>query len=392
MKYVNNELSIDGVSLVSIARKFGTPLYVYSEKTLKERIGIVKNTIGKIGSIYYAVKANANPYLLKVISLNGLGADTVSVGEMKTAISSGFSKEKIVFSGVGKRMDELLFAVKNGILINTESMEEIKLISTIKKGIHIGIRINPNVSPLTHSYISTGSYENKFGIPINEAQNAFLLAKEKGLCPDTIHMHIGSQISELTPYTEALDKALKLKETLKSKGIKISKMDLGGGFGIVYKDEKEFPIEEFANKISQMKIKDVNFIFEPGRFIIGPAGILLAKVLYRKFYNKIFVIVDAGMNDFMRPALYGAYHRVLNCVKRRNKNIKADVVGPICESSDFIAKDRIIELPERGDYLTILDAGAYGFSMSSNYNIRPRPAEVVVKNRKVKLIRNRENL
>ncbi len=393
MRYINDGLSIDGVSLISIAKEFGTPLYVYSERILKDRINIVKNTIGKIGDVYYAVKANANPSLLKIISSNHFGADTVSIGEIKRAISSGFPENHIAFSGVGKRADELSFATKNNILINAESAEEIELISTIKKGIHIGIRVNPDVSPSTHRYITTGSYENKFGIPIDSAADAFLFAKEKGLYPDTIHVHIGSQISKIEPFIEALNKISKLKETLKSNGIETKKMDLGGGFGIAYKDKKEeFPMEAFAERISQMKIKDTKFIFEPGRFIIAPAGILLTKVLYRKFYNKNFIVVDAGMNDFIRPALYGAYHKVLNCIKRRSKNIIADIVGPICESSDFIAKGRTIELPERGDYLAVLDAGAYGFSMSSNYNIRPRPAEAIIKDGKVELLRERENL
>ncbi len=392
MKYANGELCIDGVSLISIAKEFGTPLYVYSEKTLKDRIGIVKDTIGRIGDVYYAVKANANPYLLKIISSNGLGADTVSIGEIKMAIASGFPKNRIAFSGVGKRADELIFAINNNILINAESTEEIELISTIKKGIRIGIRVNPDVSVATHRYITTGRSENKFGIPIDSAVDAFLFAKERGLYPDTIHTHIGSQISEIEPYIETLNKLLELKEMLKSKGIEIEKIDLGGGFGIAYKDEEEFPIKAFAEKILEMKIKDVKLLFEPGRFIIGPASILLTKVLYRKFYNKNFIIVDAGMNDFIRPALYGAYHKVLNCRKRGSKNITADIVGPICESSDFIAKDKTIELPERGDYLAVLDTGAYGFSMSSNYNLRSRPAEVIIKNGKAKLIRERENL
>ncbi len=392
MKYINGELSIDGVYLASAARAFGTPLYVYSEKRLRDRINLVKNSIGKIGSVYYAVKANANPYLLRIISSSGFGADTVSIGEMKVAISSGFPKDHIAFSGVGKREDEIAFAIGNNILINAESTEEIELISAIKNGIHIGIRVNPNVSPETHRYITTGNYENKFGIPIDSAADAFLFAKEKGLLPDTIHMHIGSQISKTNSFMEAFNKIVQLRKTLKSKGLEIKNIDLGGGFGITYKNENEFPIKTFAEEVSRIKIEGVKFVFEPGRFIIGSTGVLLTKVLYRKLYNKNFIIVDAGMSDFIRPALYGAYHKVLNCRERDSKNITADIVGPICESSDFIGKNRMIALPERGDYLAVLDTGAYGFSMSSNYNGRPRPAEVIIKNGKVKLIRERENI
>ncbi len=392
MKYINGELNVDGISLVSVAKKFGTPLYVYSEKMLRDRINLVKNSIGRIGDVYYAVKANANPYLLKIISSANFGADTVSVGEMKMAISSGFQEDHIAFSGVGKRADEIAFAIRNNILINAESMEEIELISATKKNIRIGIRVNPNVSPLTHRYITTGNYENKFGIPIDSAGDAFLFAKRKGLLPDTIHMHIGSQISKTDSFIEAFNKVVQLKEILKSKGIEIKKTDLGGGFGITYKDEDEFPIKTFAEKLSRIKAKSVEFIFEPGRFIVGPVGILLTKVLYRKLYNKNFIVVDAGMNDFIRPALYGAYHRVLNCKERNSKSITADIVGPICESSDFIAKDRIIALPDRGDYLAVFDTGAYGFSMSSNYNGHPRPAEVIIKNNKTELIREREKI
>ncbi len=389
-EYENNELVSDGVPLKKLAEEFGTPLYVYSRSVLNERIRLIKNSLGRIGKIFYAVKANNNPHILSIIAQAGFGADTVSIGETQIALKAGFAPENIAFSGVGKRKDELQFAIEKGIFINAESIEEIALIASIRQGVRIGIRLNPEISVPTHKYITTGSRLNKFGIPFERAVYAFKFARNSGLVPEAIHVHIGSQIIKLKPYYETIKKVLSLRDKLRMKRIEIKKIDLGGGFGISYKDEKEFPVEEFAKHVEKLKEEEIEFAFEPGRFIVGPSGALLTRVLYRKFCMKKFVIVDAGMNDFIRPALYGAYHRAANCIRRGSKTIVCDIVGPVCESGDFLALRRKIERPEQGDCIAIMDAGAYGFSMASNYNLRPKPAEVIVENGKAFVIRERE--
>ncbi len=351
-----------------------TPVYVYSEKILRQSANEAFRTFSKAGTPYYALKANANPFLLRIIRDAGFGADAVSANEIALAKKVGF--KNIMFSGVGKTKNELKFAIENRVQINAESEEEIAQIASIKKGIKIGIRINPNIAVHTHKYITTGRAINKFGIPLKYAERAFELARNFGLFPMRVHIHLGSQIFETEPYIKALKSALEFADTVKG----IEEIDLGGGYGVGYKEEQaDFPAEALVSQIEETaEVKDFALAFEPGRFVVTRSGALLAKVLYRKLYEKNFIVTDCGMNDFIRPALYNAYHRVMNLDRSAGREIVADIVGPVCESADFIAKERKIVLPEQGDLLAVMDTGAYGYAMSSNYNLRCKPEEYLI--------------
>lgn len=403
-KYRENKLYCENVSVRDLAVKFGTPLYVYSYKTLTDHLLKLKAAFREISPlICYSVKANSNLAILKALVDKGAGLDIVSGGELFRALKAGCPPKKIVYASVGKTGKEIEEAIKEGILLfNAESLPELENIDRIagklNKIIPVAIRINPDVEAHTHHFITTGKITNKFGIDLDNAFKIVLLGKKLmniKICG--LHMHIGSQITEGAPFVEALKKVISFIKILKDKGIKLKYLNIGGGLGIVYDKETPQTAQEFADKVMPL-LKKINLkiIFEPGRFIIGNAGILVTKVLYIKDTPvKKFIIVDAGMNDLIRPALYGAYHSIVPLVGiGKGRGIgrveKADVVGPICESGDFLAKERLLPCVKAGDYLAVMSAGAYGSSMSSNYNSRRKAAEVMVRKDKSKVIRRRD--
>ena len=398
--FKDGELYAEDIPVKALAERFGTPLYIYSQKTIERHVMAYKEAFKDIRHIIcYAVKANSNLSVLRLMKRLGCGADVISGGELYRALKVGISPKKIVYAGVGKTEEEIREALKAGILMfNVESPEELKEINriagAIKKKAPVALRVNPDIDAKTHPYISTGLRKHKFGIPIEEALENYLLASGmENIEIKGIHKHIGSQITEVLPFADALRNILGLVKELTSRGIRIGYIDMGGGLGISYKDEEPPHPSELAKAVKPLlKGLEVTFIVEPGRSIIGNAGILVTKVLYhKKTGEKNFIIVDAGMNDLIRPTLYGAYHEIVPCRKEKTERIVADIVGPICESGDFFAKDREIEAPPKGGYIAIMSAGAYGFSMSSNYNSRPRAAEILVNGKKAVLIRKRES-
>ena len=383
----------------ALAEKYKTPLFVYDFDYIAQRYNSFKNEFkARKSLICYAVKANSNLSVLKYFASLGAGCDCVSIGEVKRALYAGVSKYKIIFSGVGKSDDDISEALKEDILmINIESAAELKRVEEIAKNLNmksrISIRVNPNVDPKTHPYISTGLKENKFGVDIDTAKRLYIYIKNsKFLEAVGIHCHIGSQILDIKPYKEATKITANLLKDLQALDINLKFFDIGGGLGITYKDEKEIVLYDFAQAVlDNLYATDVTIVCEIGRYFVGNSGYLLTKVLYEKTNEgKRFVIVDAAMNDLIRPSLYGAYHEI-ETVKKDGKKTKADVVGPICESSDFLGKN--IELPSlnHGDLLVVKSAGAYSFSMSSNYNSRNKAAEVAIENGNDRLIRRREN-
>jgi len=402
-RYKRNELYCESKTLREIAKKYGTPLYVYSRKTFVDHYKKLKEAFKAIDPlICYSVKANSNLEICRSIVAEGAGLDIVSGGELYRALKIGVSPKKIVYAGVGKTEKEIEFAMRSKILLfNVESLPELEAINRIARRLRkvqsVAIRINPNVAPKTHKYITTGHEENKFGVDIKVARDVFLnRSKFKNLDIRGIHLHIGSQIVDSKPFVKAIERILVFVKELENNNIIIKWFNIGGGLGIIYSDERPQTAQEYADKIVPLlkKVK-AKVILEPGRFIAGNSGILLTKVLYVKHtQKKNFAIVDAAMNDLVRPSFYGAYHEVLpvkSVSYSASKNIQRyDVVGPICESGDFLAKNRkFISLGE-GDLLAVMSSGAYGFSMASNYNSRPRPAEVLINGTKVKLIRRRE--
>ncbi|RUM28776.1 MAG: diaminopimelate decarboxylase [Aquifex sp.] len=399
LEYRNGELFLEGVSLKELAKEYGTPLYVYSANYIKDRFNAYREAFPN-ALICYAVKANFNPYIVKYLGQLGAGADIVSGGELYLALKAGIPADKIVYAGVGKTEKELTDAINAEILMfNVESRQEIEVLNEIAerlgKKVRIAIRVNPDVDPKTHPYIATGMQKSKFGVDIREAEKEYEYAsKFKNIEIVGIHCHIGSQILDISPYKEAIEKVVNLYERLVSKGFDIKYLDIGGGLGIKYKPEDKEPKPvELADLIRPYveKVK-AKLILEPGRSILGNAGILITQVQFTKDKgNKHFIIVDAGMNDLVRPSIYNAYHHIVPAVIHERESVKADIVGPICETGDFLALDREIQKSVRGDYLVVLSAGAYGFAMASHYNMRPRAAEIMVENGDVKLIRNREN-
>ena len=389
------------VDFSSLAQKYGSPLYVYDFDVITQKFTVLKEAFkARKSLICFAAKANSNLSVLKHIAKLGAGCDCVSIGEVKRALHVGIPKYKIIFSGVGKRDDEIEEALKNDILmINLESEEEMGRVEMIaqKLGViaRISIRVNPNIDAKTHPYISTGLHENKFGVDIDSAKRMYIHAKNStSLDPVGIHFHIGSQITEVEPFREAALVLANLVRNLKSLKIDIKFFDVGGGVGIQYKDETTIPLYDYAQAIfSALSGLDVTLVCEPGRYLVGDCGYFLTRVLYEKNNGfKRFVIVDGAMNDLIRPSLYGAYHEIEVCGKENIQETSlADVVGPICESGDFFAKN--IELPslEHDDLLVVKSAGAYGFTMSSNYNSRSRVAEVALEEGKDRLIRQRES-
>ena len=391
-------LFAESVSLEAIAKQFGTPTYVYSKNTLIQTFESFKKGLLKTDHlICFAVKANSNIAILNLFANLGAGFDIVSGGELERVLYAGGDPQKIVFSGVGKTASEIEAALKANILcFNVESRSELIRIEEVAKKINlkapISIRVNPDVDAKTHPYISTGLKDNKFGVDFNQALALYLEAKSMGHIEiKGIDCHIGSQITELKPFVDALDRVLSLVDQLKKNDIHLSHIDIGGGIGICYQDESppdfEIYTKEILNKVQNLNAK---IIFEPGRALVGNAGVLLSKVEYLKQNDvKHFAIIDAAMNDLMRPTLYDAYHEIKVVREHDTKSQPFDVVGPVCESGDFIAKNRSLKLKEN-DLVCIMSAGAYGMSMSSNYNSRGRAAEVMVDRDKVFEVRTRE--
>ena len=399
-KYKNSKLYCENLKVVDLAKRFGTPLYIYSYHTLIDHYLKLKSAFSEISPlICYSVKANSNLSILKALIVQGAGLDIVSGGELFRAQKAACPAQRIVYASVGKTDKEIFAAIsKNILFFNVESLAELKNINRIaqrlNKNPRVAIRINPDVEAKTHKYISTGKITNKFGIDLQSAYKILLLrAKFRNLNICGLHIHIGSQITQSAPFVEAIKKVSSFIQRLKAKGIVLEYLNIGGGLGIIYDQEAPQTAALYANKIIPLlKRTGLKIIMEPGRFIVGNAGILVVKVLYIKHTpKKKFIIVDGGMNDLIRPALYSAYHNILPLVKI-SKTEKADVVGPICESGDFLAKERLIAKVKEGDYLAVMSAGAYGFSMSSNYNSRLRAAEAMVIKDKVFVIRKREAL
>ncbi|WP_169754035.1 diaminopimelate decarboxylase [Campylobacter curvus] len=382
-----------------LAREYGTPLYVYDFDYITNRYNMLKDAFSARKSlICYAVKANSNLSVLKLLASLGAGFDCVSIGEVRRALLAGAKKYQIILSGVGKRDDELEEALKSDILmINLESEAEMYRLEDIAKKLNlkarISIRVNPDVDAKTHPYISTGLNENKFGVDINTAKKMYIHAKNSAaLEPVGVHFHIGSQLTNIEPIIEAAGIVSELMRELKALEIDIKFFDVGGGIGIIYQNETDISLYDYAQGIlAKLGGQDVTIVCEPGRFIVGNAGYFLTSVLYEKFNKqKRFIIVDGAMNDLIRPSLYGAYHGI-SVVGKNTSAGACDVVGPICESGDFFAKNLNLPACESGDIIVIKSAGAYGFSMSSNYNSRARAAEVAVQNKTHRLIRKREN-
>jgi diaminopimelate decarboxylase len=398
-KYREDSLYCEDVPVKEIAEKIGTPFYLYSHATLRRHFQAFETAFSGIDNlICYSAKANTNRAVLKLFADLGCGLDIVSGGELFRGLNAGFDPGRVVYSGVGKSADEIDYALKEGILMfNVESLVELELINAraeqLNKRAPIAIRVNPNVDPKTHPYISTGLKKNKFGIDGEAALEGYRMAERLDHVDIVgVACHIGSQITESDPFEDALKSLKALIVELKAIGINVKYLDMGGGLGITYADETPPPINEYADTIiAQLKDMDLKLVLEPGRVFVGNAGILVTKVLYRKSGEvKNFVIVDAGMNDLMRPTLYNAFHAIEPVENTRGDLIVADVVGPICESSDFLAVDRSMATVDGGDLLAVMSAGAYGYVMSSNYCSRPRVAEVMVKDGAFHVVKERE--
>ena len=394
------ELHAEGVPLARIAQEFGTPCYVYSRAALEGAYRAFEHALAaREHLICYAVKANSNLAILDLFARLGSGFDIVSGGELARVLAAGGDPGKVVFSGVGKSAAEMRAALEAGILcFNVESEAELarldQVAGSLGRRAPVSIRVNPDVDPKTHPYISTGLKENKFGV---EYERAFDLYMEASRLPHLavhgIDCHIGSQITEVSPFIDALDRVLDLIDRLAAAGIAIRHLDIGGGVGIRYKDETPIDLGEYARKVHErLGKRELKILIEPGRALVGNAAALLTKVEYLKpGSGKSFAIVDAAMNDLMRPALYDAYHDIVAVTPRQGGARSYEIVGPVCESGDFLGHDRMLALAS-GDLLAILSAGAYGMSMSSNYNTRPRAAEVLAAGSEVFLIREREKV
>jgi diaminopimelate decarboxylase len=400
-QYRSEQLYCEDVAAESIAARFGTPAYVYSHTGILENFEKLRRGLERISPlICYSVKANSNLRILKLLAQAGAGFDIVSGGELARVRAAGAGLGRVVYSGVGKTLDEIDAALAAQILMfNVESAGELDLIEARAQSLGaragVSLRINPDVEAHTHPYISTGEVIHKFGVPKEEAMDLYRRASASphlkvlgGAC------HIGSQILEVEPFLEALDELMKLAEDLRGAGIALEYLDLGGGWGIPYADETPLDTERLMQEISaRLGGTPYRLIIEPGRALVADAGILLARVLYVKRRSpRSFIVVDAGMNDLMRPALYGSYHEIVPVELRPGTNFQADVVGPLCETGDFLAQDREMAEVAPGDLVAIMTVGAYGFVLASNYNSRPRPAEVLVSGGRLELIRPRERI
>ncbi|GHT52866.1 diaminopimelate decarboxylase [Endomicrobiia bacterium] len=398
LRFKKNDLCIEQVKLSDIAKQYGTSAYIYSKNQIIKNFEAYKKALGsKGGFICFACKTNSNGAILKLLAGIGAGADTTSGGEIYRCLKAGFNPSKIVYAGVGKTSEEIEYALKSKIfMFNIESFEELDAIDNIagkmKVKAKISFRINPYVNPDTHSYIVTGRKGTKFGIPYEDAVKAYLTAKKKkNVAIVGIHSHIGSQILNIAPFKLAAQKIKKIVDAVEKNGIKLEYINCGGGLGIEHEEGQKVPdSSQLMLELFPVFDKDKKFIFEPGRSIIGNAGHMLIKILYRKISGgKSFLITDAGMNDLIRPTLYEAYHEIMPIKKTNAKKVKTDVVGPICESGDFMGKDRMLPMIEQGGHLLVTCTGAYGAAMSSEYNSRPLLPEVLVDGNKVVLIRKR---
>lgn len=399
--YKNGALYCEEVPVENIVRATGSPVYIYSYRTIERHYKVFDNAFKGVPHIIcYSCKANSNIAILRAIGRLGGGIDIVSVGELYRSNAAYIPNDKIVFSGVGKTEEEIVAAIRSNILmINVESEEELSTIARIaskmKKHVPLSIRVNPEIDPKTHPYITTGLKKNKFGVMREDAMKLYDRIKaHKYLMPVGISSHIGSQILELGPFKEAVCSLREMVKQLKEKGITLKFIDIGGGLGITYKDELPPHPDDYARIIEEeLKGTELTLILEPGRVIVGNSGIFVTKLLYiKKVPGKTFYIVDGAMNDLVRPSLYGAFHEIVPVRYNDAKKINVDVVGPVCESGDFLAKDRDMPLVESGELLAVLSAGAYGFSMSSNYNSRRRVAEVLVRDAEFNVIKSRETL
>ncbi len=398
-QYRGDKLFCEEVAIQDIAEAVGTPFYLYSRKTLESHFRAFDSAFSKVDHlICFSAKANSNLAVLRVFVRLGGGVDVVSGGEIYRAIQAGVSPEKIVYSGVGKRRDEIEYALKQPILMfNIESSQELLAIDQIAGRLGtkapVALRVNPDVDPKTHPYISTGLKKNKFGINIQKSVDDYILANTlQNTRVIGVSCHIGSQLTEVGPFVEAVQRIKELVAKLRAEGIAIRYVDLGGGLGITYHQEEPPHPQEYAEALmKELPGLDCTLILEPGRVIVGNAGVLVTRVLYTKEGGeKNFVIVDAAMNDLIRPSLYGSYQRIQPIHKQDRIETTVDVVGPICESGDFLAKDRKIPRVEPGELLAVMSAGAYGFTMSSNYNSRPRVPEIMVDKDRFHAVRKRE--
>jgi diaminopimelate decarboxylase len=413
-RYVGGELFCEGVSVASLVKKFGTPLYIYSQKTLTDHFQKLDEALAPLDhQVCFAMKSNSNLAVLRVIADLGGAFDIVSEGELRRVIAAGGDPKKCVFAGVGKTEREIEFALRQGVYsFNVESEAELARINEVarrlKKKAPVAVRVNPNIDAGTHAKITTGTYENKFGIAFEEIEGVYARAsKLKNLHLRGLQMHIGSQLTRVGPFEQAVRKVVPLVKTLAARfGFEF--FSIGGGLGIVYKDalasasngwwQKEgkniLTPEKYAQTlVPLLEPLGLKIVIEPGRFISGNAGILVTRVEYvKRTGKKNFVIVDAAMNDLIRPAFYDSYHEIVPVRKKAGVTVSSDVVGPICESGDFFAKDRTLAKVGQGDHLALLSAGAYGFAMASNYNSRGTPAEVLVNGKKAALVRERQPL
>jgi diaminopimelate decarboxylase len=397
--YKKNQLYLEDVSLATLAKTVGTPFYVYSRSEIEDAFHAYDKALESIPHLVcFALKANSNLAVARVLSRLGAGADIVSAGELRRALLAGFDPNNIIFSGVGKTKDELALAITKGIrIINVESAEELYTLNdvarSLKKLAPFSLRVNPDVRAGGHPHISTGTPSNKFGV---HHKNIFPLytwaARQRYLKPLGIQSHIGSQITHVGPYKRALTVLLDLHRALENEGVHLDVIDLGGGLGVDYNGDNPKSPRDLAKEIlPYLRGKNITLFLEPGRSLVAQSGVLVTKVLYRKDAgHKQFVIVDAAMNDLARPALYDAYHEIVPVQKRSGTKVVTDVVGPVCESGDYLARARSLVLPQQNDLLAILTAGAYGFSMSSQYNARPRVAEVLVHGSQFDVVRRRE--
>jgi len=398
-KFIDQHLYIENIKVANLAKIYGTPAYIYSANTIKNRYLSYAQNMPKNGLVCYAVKANSNLAILQLLAKMGAGFDIVSGGELARVLKAGANAQQVVFSGVGKTADEMQQALNAGIYcFNLESYAEGLLLQQVALKLNkiapVALRINPNIDAGSHPYIATGLKENKFGIDIEDALSVYLnLTKLSHLKIIGIDCHIGSQLTEISPFITAIDCVLNLINELKQHNINLTHIDLGGGLGVTYNDEQPPAIAEYLTAITAHLAKtNLKLIIEPGRSIVATAGILLTEVLYLKSNSiKNFAIVDAGMNDLIRPALYEAYMQVINTYQGGGIDKNYDIVGPVCETGDFLARTRELNI-NAGDYLAVMDAGAYGYSMSSNYNSRPRAVEVLVDNDQHFLIRKRERV
>jgi diaminopimelate decarboxylase len=397
--YKEDRLYCEDVPVAEVARKVGTPFYLYSQSTLERHFRVFDGAFSAVPHLTcFAVKANSNLAVLALFRRLGSGFDIVSGGELQKVLRVGADPQKVVYSGVGKTEAEVDLALENRILqFNVESAAELRLIEararSLRKVACIGLRVNPDVDAKTHPYIATGLQQNKFGIPIETAPELVRrIARSKNLKLTGLGFHIGSQITRIDPFVEALSRLKEMVLKLRKDGQKIDHVDLGGGLGITYNDEIPPPPEDYGKAVLEV-LKDLKctVLLEPGRVIAGNAGILVTRVVITKQTpGKNFVVVDAGMNDLLRPSLYGSYHGIQPETLAQRRRWKADVVGPICESSDFLARDRDMPVVKAKDLLAVMSAGAYGFVLSSNYNARPRIPEVLVRGRRFKVVRRRE--